>query len=461
MVSLVRALCILVLLSSLTLQAGDNLNLAISSLRHQVNIIHFATHDELFASHLDTLDNEPAIGQLQPIINDVRMFWQSQQIPLRDRSTNLDEPSTDTILSQVLGSEPALEDYLAVSNRIRYLSFASAQYDWQPISPGGWFKLGDAHRSIPQLRTRLAHLSENSAQDLNNVVFDEALEQSVVSFQRRHGLEPDGVVGPATLRWLNTTAYQRATIIAEDFVNRSSYLASVGQRYLLINIPAYEMVLVDSDQVVLNSRVIVGKPYRKTPLLQSQISNMVLNPTWRVPRKLLKRDLLPKVGADGSYISEGKFQVYNRAGDLVVKSDQEWQDLAFGDFPYRLVQQAGESNTLGRYKFFFENSYNVYLHDTLDTELFERSDRALSSGCIRVEKIEQLANWMAANLVKDKQTWVEMQDDRNTTQWFSLHQTLPVHLVYWTSWVGKQNKLQFRTDIYKRHQKLSLELASQ
>lgn len=81
MVSLVRALCILVLLSSLTLQAGDNLNLAISSLRHQVNIIHFATHDELFASHLDTLDNEPAIGQLQPIINDVRMFWQSQQIP--------------------------------------------------------------------------------------------------------------------------------------------------------------------------------------------------------------------------------------------------------------------------------------------------------------------------------------------------------------------------------------------
>ncbi|WP_394205467.1 L,D-transpeptidase family protein [Shewanella waksmanii] len=462
MVSLIRGTIFLLLIVNFSIgYAADRFALAKESLRSQLDIIYLVTDDDRFAAHLEALPLASEPQSLIAIIEDIHMFWSSQNIAMRSLLTLQTKIESNDVLAMAMAVEPAANEYLAISNHIRYLHWLAKQDEWMPIEPNGWLKLGDSHRSIVDIRRRLDRLGDGVLHNLTSTEYDLELEKAILIFQQRHGLETDGVVGPATLRWLNTTASQRANIIADDFVARNRYLTSVEQRYLLINIPAYEMVLVDSDRVVLNSRVIVGKPYRRTPLLKSHISNMVLNPTWRVPRKLMKRDLLPKVGENGSYFSEGKFDVFNYAGERVIKTDQEWQDLAQGDFPYRIVQQAGETNTLGRFKFFFENQYNVYLHDTLDKALFEKSDRALSSGCIRVEKVQQLANWMAANLVKDKQTWVEMQQDKNTTQWFSFHQSLPVHLVYWTSWVGNQNRLQFRTDIYKRHQKLSLELASQ
>lgn len=218
------------------------------------------------------------------------------------------------------------------------------------------------------------------------------------------------------------------------------------------------MILVDKGEIQLESRVIVGKPYRQTPRLSSYISNMVLNPSWRVPRNLLRRDLLPKVRQDGRYISEHNFDVYNSVGKQIVKTPEESQALARGRFPYRLVQKPGKDNTLGRYKFFFKNDYNVYLHDTYNKALFEESNRALSSGCIRVEKVESLANWLASNLVKDKQTWVDLQTYRDKTQWFALDNSLAVHLVYWTAWMDDTGLAQFRNDIY--HQNSILNLAS-
>ena len=127
--------------------------------------------------------------------------------------------------------------------------------------------------------------------------------------------------------------------------------------------------------------------------------------------------------------------------------------MAKGPFPFRFVQRPGVNNTLGRYKFYFPNDHSVYLHDTVDPKLFQLSNRALSSGCIRVENVEGLANWMAANLVKDKQTWVDRHRDRKRTQWFALNSKLNVHLVYWTAWLDESNQAQFRNDIYQMNTK--------
>ncbi|WP_394392726.1 L,D-transpeptidase family protein [Shewanella woodyi] len=354
--------------------------------------------------------------------------------------------------------EPSSSDYLPISNRIRYLLWVEQTESWQPLVLDIWLKEGDINPAVKVISRRLNWLGDLNFLDTDNSVMTAELVRGVLNFQRRHGLKQDGVIGPETLRWLNLTPKKRAVLLAENFISKSSYLSTIGPRFLLVNIPAFEMVLVDKGQVQLESRVIVGKPYRQTPRLSSYISNMVLNPSWRVPRTLLRRDLLPKVRQDGAYISEHNFDVFNSAGDEIVKSPEEWQTLAGGRFPYRLVQKPGKDNTLGRYKFYFKNEYNVYLHDTYDKALFEESNRALSSGCIRVEKVESLANWLASNLVSDKQTWVDLQAERDKTQWFAFDNFLAVHLVYWTAWVDESGLAQFRNDIY--HQNSMPKLAS-
>jgi murein L,D-transpeptidase YcbB/YkuD len=270
----------------------------------------------------------------------------------------------------------------------------------------------------------------------------------MVKFQLRHGLKPDAVIGPKTLFWINQTPYDRAQLLAQNFINKTIYLAALPARYLLVNIPSYEMFLVDDYKSVLHSRVIVGKRYRQTPLMVGQISNVVINPTWTVPRNLMRLDILPQIKADGDYISQRQFDVFNYQGELVEKTAEQWQQTVAQSFPYRLVQRPGSHNAVGRYKFHFNNDSNVYLHDTPTKALFAEADRALSSGCVRIEKVQQLADWFAKNLVIDKRTWNRMQANYDKTQWFSLKDTLPVHFVYWTSWVDNQHQAQYRSDIY-------------
>ncbi|MCT8986986.1 L,D-transpeptidase family protein [Shewanella phaeophyticola] len=230
---------------------------------------------------------------------------------------------------------------------------------------------------------------------------------------------------------------------------------------MLVNIPAFQMALVDKDQVVLSSKVIVGKPYRQTPQMTGQISNIIINPTWTVPRQLLTQDILPHVRQNGHYFTDKHFDVFDHEGNRVEYTPQQWQQEARGRFPYRVVQRPGGDNALGRYKFHFNNDQNIYLHDTPTKSLFAQSDRDLSSGCVRIEKIQQLADWFANRLVIDKRTWKRLQANYTQTQWFALSKTLPVHMVYWPAWVDEQHLAQYRDDIYQLIQPQSLNLLSQ
>lgn len=484
---------------------------ATSALLQQVQLISLIESNERFLRYQRILTaNEPlSVDDFYQVKDSVAQFWQHNGITaIAPYLVNDDDPYT-----AVLALEPNVEGFLPVNNRIRYLLWLAKVQPWTRIEPNGWLKPGDSHPDISAIVDRLRWLGDYDEQDIDkgnvtqdhamqdmsegkesqntqtgkvgseyrgllssaptstpstpvnhsesyqsNDVYDDNLRRAILTFQERHGLNPDAIIGPATLRWLNVTPINRARLLAVNFVNRAKYMSKIGKRYLLINIPAYDLVLVDDNQTVLHSKVIVGKPYRPTPVIQGEISNLVINPSWRVPRRLLKYDLLPKVRQDGGYINQHNFEAFNYSEELVVKSDEEWRDLARGHFPYRLVQKPGVNNTLGRYKLYFPNQYSVYLHDTQDKALFARSDRALSSGCIRVEKVEQLANWIASNLVRDKQTWVDMQIERTKTQWFAFDDKLPVHLVYWTSWLDEHNIAQFRDDIYKKNQNIIAEL---
>lgn len=451
-------LTVLVLLNTSSLHAADRTEAAYDSLAYQIqlsNLIIPSTQLENDYKRLTSGLKNIERTSLERILLNLDAFWASNGVP---NSTQKLVGSED-ILTRAFALEPTSRDYLGIINRIRYQLWLSRTEQWQEIQLNVWLEMGDEHHAIIEISRRLMLLGDLDDAQVDNNVLDSRLVIGIKHFQKRHGLKQDGIIGPETLRWINTKPKRRARLLATNFIEKAQYLATTEPRFLLINIPAFHLELINGGKVELQSRVIVGKPYRQTPRINSRISNLVINPSWRVPRRLLTRDLLPKVRENGSYIEERNFDVFDRKGDMVRKTAQEWQDLAHGKFPYRLVQKPGVGNTLGRYKFFFKNEYNVYLHDTTDTELFNKANRALSSGCIRVENVEGLANWMASNLVKDKQTWVDMQVERQKTQWFSLDNSLPVHLVYWTAWVDTLGIAQYRNDIYHQNSTLNTKIA--
>ncbi len=399
---------------------------------------------------------------VEQVVKEIGRFWQQRKVALKGGFAQFapdeaifESPKGQSLSQLVLSVEPQGNDFLAVVSHIQQLLWLDSKAPWPEIRLNRLLRVGDKSERLQEIVKRLALLGDLVIQGSDDV-YSSWMELGVKQFQRRHGLKTDGVIGPKTMAWLNLSPYERARLLATNFVEKLSFQHQLPDRYLLVNIPAFELLLIDKGLEVLRSRVIVGKPSRKTPLLSSEISNVVINPSWRVPRKLIYRDLLPHVRKDGSYIDKRQFDVFDARGNKLEHTPEQWQELARGRFPYRMVQKPGDINALGRFKFHFANRYSVYLHDTPDKALFDESNRALSSGCIRVESVTALANWMAANLIKDKQTWVEYQSNNSETRWFAFRQTLPVHLVYWTAWIDKRNLPQFRDDIYNFGQKVHL-----
>ncbi|GIU25780.1 peptidoglycan-binding protein [Shewanella schlegeliana] len=415
-------------------------------LYQQVSLLALVENSDKFNEYKQLLfKSSLSVEQLIIIESDIAQFWFQRQIPIRSEELT----QTKDPFVRAMAIEPQLAGYLELQNRIRHLQWLAEQDWWQPIELDHLVRPNQMDAIVPVVLRRLWLLGDAKVAVTESTRLSPAIVDAIKRFQGRHGLKADGIIGPETLKWLNVSPKKRASILAKNFVNRAEFMAQRGDRFLVINVPAFEMELFNNGKVELVSRVIVGKPYRPTPLLSSSISNVVINPSWRVPKKILYNDLLPQVRKDGNYIAERNFDVYDRNNNLVVRTPEQWRDLAKGPFPFRFVQRPGSNNTLGRYKFYFPNEFSVYLHDTSDPRLFQRSNRALSSGCIRVENVEGLANWMAANLVKDKQTWVDRHADRNRTQWFALNSTLDVHLVYWTAWIDDSNQVQYRNDIYQ------------
>ena len=393
------------------------------------------------ASQMSTAE---LVASLPMLAQRVQAFWSRHGLRLPYASLS-DNASLST---RIIALEPKVPDYLNVLSRVRYLMWLADHHTMPEIALDGWLRPGDSHPAITAIEQRLSLLGDLRTTARQITQYDEVLAQAVKHFQKRHGLKEDAVIGPNTLRWLQVSPEARARLLVKNFLEKSELLAKLGDRYLIVNIPAFELVLVDDAKIQLKSKVIVGKTARQTPLLHGEISNVIMNPTWRVPRRILRQDLVPQIRKNGEYLQDRNFEVFDFDGNLINMSDQEWQSEALGKFPYRLVQKPGKDNALGKFKFHFANDFDIYLHDTPDVELFQKDNRALSSGCIRVEKVDELAAWFADHLVKDKRTWNKLLTNEAKTQWFSLNETLPVYLVYWTAWVDEQHVAQFRSDVY-------------
>ncbi|MHA6963225.1 L,D-transpeptidase family protein [Zobellella denitrificans] len=323
---------------------------------------------------------------------------------------------------------------------------ALAEQPW-PSLKTAMLRPGERAAVVPRLRERLQLLGDLPASAMDgDDYYDSALEQGVRHFQQRHGLQVDGVIGPHTYSWLDVSPLARAQLLMRSML-RTLIGDTLPPAYLLVNIPEYRLRLYQDQAMVLESDVIVGKDSRKTPIMASEITNVVVNPPWHVPRSILTKDILPRLYQDPGYIEREEFEVLDAGERLVPR--EEWQAVLYEDgvFPYRLRQRPGSRNALGAYKFHLPNNEAIYLHDTPSRGLFSRDSRALSSGCVRVEEAEQLALWLLSEQWSPSRL-ADLKANRHT-RWLRVNKPLPVFMVYWPGWLGQDGLPRFRDDIYQ------------
>lgn len=282
--------------------------------------------------------------------------------------------------------------------------------------------------------------------------YSEALKQ----YQEEHGLKPDGVAGPAVAASLNSTDKEKFRQVAIT-LDRYKSAAPYPETYIEVNIPSFYLKLVDADSVVLISKIVVGKPTTSTPELTSSISDMVTYPQWTIPASIIRQDILPQLKIDPGYLQRKGFSLVNDKGETANPYEVDWSKYTKW-IPWKVVQGSGDDNALGVFKFNFNNPYSVYLHDTNQRYLFKNENRALSHGCVRVEKWHTLATFIARRdsaSLKPEQRAAYNTDSINS--WISdkkrktiiVKKRLPLVIDYYTC-ATKDGQIVFYKDIYSK-----------
>ncbi len=341
---------------------------------------------------------------------------------------------------------------------------------WPTVPGGPALRAGDAGPRVADLGRRLAASGELSADDgkddaVSDTVFGDALDAAVRSFQRRHGLEADGIVGEATLGALNIPAESRVRQIERNLERWRWLPAELGETHLRVNIADFGLEVVEGDSTVLSMRAVVGRDYRQTPVFSDTMRYVVLNPTWNVPRSIAARDILPRLRESVSYLEEQGMVVYDGwSPDArpVDPSAVDWSRLSADSLPYRFVQRPGPLNALGRVKFMFPNQFAVYIHDSPARSLFGRSVRSFSSGCIRVERPLELLDYVLRGSEEWSPAKLRGALETGREQTIRLPRELPVHIEYWTAWVPEEDgAVHFRPDVYGRDARLASALEAE
>ncbi|MDH3604066.1 MAG: L,D-transpeptidase family protein, partial [Candidatus Tectomicrobia bacterium] len=261
----------------------------------------------------------------------------------------------------------------------------------------------------------------------------------------------DGRVGPATRTTLQIPIEDRLRQLIRN-LDRWRWLPhNLGARYILVNIPAFTLHVVEHNRPVMTMRVVVGKPSWPTPVLRGLLSSVVLNPTWDIPSSMAQHEIIPRIQRDPSYLTTHNIALIQGKGEnatVIAPNTIDWSQAPSPHFPYRLHQQPGPTNPLGRVKFMLANPFQITLHDTPSRELFAKAMRAKSHGCIRLEKPIALAEY----LLQADPTWTRttLLDAiaRGESQQVFLPAPIPVYLIYHTTWADADGRVHFRPDIY-------------
>ncbi|WP_439817549.1 L,D-transpeptidase family protein [Zavarzinia sp. CC-PAN008] len=331
----------------------------------------------------------------------------------------------------------------------------AAQGGWAviPLRDRDKIEPGQMDDRMPIVRARLAVTDGApivAAGDPSH--YDPDLVMAVERFQVRHGLKPDGVMGRNTLKAMNRTVEERIAQLEVAIERARATRADLGPSFIQVNIPEYKLRLVKDGTLVWETNVVVGSTRRKTPLITSRMQTVIFRPTWTVPVKLAGQDIVPKVLRNPNYLAEHGFRIYDGWAADAQEIDPtliDWTTVSRTRFPYRLRQDPGLANSLGQVKLMFANSHSVYLHDTPDRHLLSRDVRAYSSGCVRVQDPLRLSEF----LLERNGNWDRARIDQTVATGGSpvsvgVRDSIAIQFIYVTAWMGTDNQIQFRDDIY-------------
>lgn len=324
------------------------------------------------------------------------------------------------------------KQYKLLQQSVQMYQKLNAKNEWPEITLKNKtaMKLNDKSEALPLIRERLKLLGD-LRRGREEDVFTERLEEAVKQFQSRHGLEDDGIIGPAFMKTLNTPLEKRIDQMMAN-MNRikQDSVRMTGTR-IIANIPEYKLYVMEDDLEVLSMDIVVGKISNPTIVFSDTLETIVFSPYWNVPASIVKNEILPAISKNSSYLEENNMEITGKVDGLP-----------------KIRQKPGPDNSLGSVKFLFPNKYDIYFHDTPAVSLFERKKRAFSHGCIRLSQPYELAQY----LLKDQQEWtgtdIISAMGAETEKWVKLQTKIPVSIIYYTSWVDIYGLLNFRDDVY-------------
>ncbi len=352
---------------------------------------------------------------------------------------------------------PYLDTVKPQTPRYDRLKAALAQYraiaakgGWPLVPAGKVLKPGGSDERVRALREMLT-MTGDLTQPGTGTEYDEPLVEAVKAFQVRHGRNPDGVIGPSTLKALRVPVEKRIEQIVLNLERRRWMPDDLGARYVFVNQADQILKVVEerdgNEKTIHTARVVVGKTYHRTPVFSDKMKYLVINPYWNVPSSIANKEYLPKLRRNPGVLARERIKLINASGKAVSPYSVNW--AAVRRVPYRLRQDTGPGNALGRIKFMFPNRFNVYIHDTPSKSLFARESRYFSHGCMRVQHPEQLAG-----VLLKEQGWsvkrIKNQIASRKRRIVNLKKHLPVHVTYLTAWANKDGSVHFRDDVYGR-----------
>jgi len=380
-------------------------------------------------------------------------------------------------LDELLASmAPQHEGYRRLRAELKRYRDIDRTGGWRPLSHELTLTAGDRHVDVPYLRWLLDQYGDLPGGTLSWLIpgeetiappgrekqpdlskpeflFDGPVRAAISNFQKRHKLEPTGSLNKETIDQLNVPPYQTAQRIALNMKRWRHLPSDLGDRHIMVNMADFSMRLMNNGSTELEMKVIIGRLNRRTPVMTDMMRIIEIAPTWTVPPRIASSYLLPKLKRNPDYLKQKGFDVLqwqNGSPVHVSADDINWKKYSARHLPYTFVQRPGKLNALGTVKFLFPNDQSIYLHDTSSPELFAKDKRALSSGCVRVEHPRLLAE----KLLQSQDGWhrgrIDEAIDHNRTSRIRIKNPVPVHLMYWTTWVDDDGQLQIREDIYQR-----------
>ena len=388
---------------------------------------------QLFLTHLK-------LGKLDP--KKIYNNWDIERAPFDVNELLAESFAKKDFVATIDSCKPNSKVYNQLKKALELIEEFSDS-DFSSIAFTDKIVANDTNPKIISIKKRLLFWNDLNSSDSLTAIYDSKTVAAMKRFQVRHGLAPDGVIGAGTIEALNFSKSSRKKQILANLERWRWFQMVPDEDYLVVNIPDYKLIVVENNDTTITQKVVVGTNKRKTPILNSYLKTVVLNPTWTIPPTILKEDVVPAMKRNRNYLSNKNIKIYDASNNVV--SPENWN--ASKPHNYRYVQEPGPNNTLGEMKILFPNHHSIYLHDTNHRNLFGLNNRSLSSGCIRVEKPLELAGYF----LNHSESWSKGKIDSvvatRKTHYVKIEKKYNLYIWYWTAW-SLNGKLQFRKDIY-------------